>query len=194
MNRFSKFAFTALPLTFALLAGCGTTSNNTSAAQSNATSNNTVTKTTSSGGKVMIVGGASYSGSANLKKYEDTAKNKPSSAEAQIQAGISAHVNGNDDLAIQYYKKAIQLDPKNGVAYNNIGNIYFRDKNDAKGAIPYYQNATKVQPTYVYGWWNLALVQQKLGQKDAMKQTVEQGMKVVPKSDPNYKNLASLLK
>jgi Tfp pilus assembly protein PilF len=193
MNRFSKLAFAALPLTIALLAGCGTTSGNNNNTNT-AASNNTITKTTPSGGKVMIVGGQSYSGSANLKKYEDAAKNKPSSADAQIQAGISAHVNGQDDLAIQYYQKAIKLDPKSGIAYNNIGNIYFRVKNDAKQAVTYYQKATEVQPTYLYGWWNLALAQQKLGQTSAAKQTVEQGMKAVPKSDANYKNLENLLK
>jgi tetratricopeptide (TPR) repeat protein len=200
MNRFNKLAFAALPLTIALLAGCGTTSgNNTNTATSNttasnATSSNTVTKTTPSGGKVMIVGGQSYSGSANLKKYEDTAKNKPDNADAQIQAGVSAHVNGQDDLAIGYYQKAIKLDPKSGVAYNNIGNIYFRVKNDAKQAVTYYQKATEVQPTYLYGWWNLALAQQKLGQNTAAKGTLQQGMKAVPTSDPNYKNLQNMLK
>ncbi len=187
MIRNYKRAVVAIPLVFVFLTGCGagTVINNTSA----------VPPTNTAGtNRTVIVGGNRYQGAANLKKLETTAKSRPNDANAQVQAGISARVNGNDDLAIQYYQKAIALDPNNGTAYNNIGNIYFRDKNNPQASLTYYKKATQVQPGYVYGWWNLASAQLKLGQKAAAQETVNQGLKVVSKADPNYKNLANVMK
>ncbi len=142
----------------------------------------------------MVIGGQQYEGSANLKKYESKAAANPNNAEAQIDAGRSAHVNGDDKAAISYYEKAIKIDPKNAQAYNNIGNIYFRDMNQPRSAVPYYQKATQADPTYVYGWWNLALAEKALGNNTAAQEAVKEGLQKVPKSDPNYKNLENALK
>ena len=141
----------------------------------------------------LIYGGQAYEGSANLAKYEKTAKAQPKSAQAQIQAGISAYVNGKFSAAIAYYKQAIADDPKNGLPYNNIGNIYYRGMGDPKAAVPYYQKTTQVDPTYVYGWWNLALSESSLGNTAAAKQAVRQGLVHVPKTDPYYKYLKGAL-
>lgn len=83
-----------------------------------------------------------------------------------LDASLAAH-NGHDTLVIQYYKKVIAIDPKNGTALTAIGNIYLRDKNDPKSALPYYQKATSVDPKYGYGRYNLAYTEQKLGNKAA---------------------------
>ena len=189
MHRKNKLALVALPIAFMLLAGCGTGS-----ATNKTSSASTKPAPTATQGKTVVIGSQPYEGAANLKKFEDAAAKNPSDANAQVQAGVSARLNGNDDLAIQYYQKAIQADASDGIAYNNIGNIYFRDKKDAAASTSYYKKATEVQPTYIYGWWNLALAEQQLGQKSAAQQTVDAGLKVVPKTDPNYKYLAQVLK
>ncbi|GEO24691.1 hypothetical protein AAC03nite_04760 [Alicyclobacillus acidoterrestris] len=190
----------AAALAILVLTGCGAannTTNGTSGTTGNSTATNeastTITNSTT-GTKTIVEGGQQYQGSANLKKYQDAAKSKPNDAQAQLNAGVASHVNGDDTAAIAYYKKAAALDPKSAVPYNNIGNIYLRDKNDAKSAIPYYQKATKADPTYGYGWWNLAIAEQSVGDVAAAKQAVANGLKDAKKSDPAYKGLQAMQK
>ncbi|GMA63469.1 tetratricopeptide repeat protein [Alicyclobacillus fastidiosus] len=188
-------------LALLVLTGCGAGTNNTSntagtsnTANASGAASTTTTKNTSGGGKTVIVGGQQYQGSANLKKYQAAAKSKPNSAQAQLNAGVASHVNGDDAAAIAYYKKAIALDPKSAIAYNNIGNIYLRDKKDVKTAIGYYQQATKADPTYGYGWWNLAIAESQAGNNQAAQQAVTSGLKSVKTSDPVYKSLQAMQK
>ena len=142
----------------------------------------------------MVVGATPYSGQAKLTKFETAAKKNPKSASAQIQAGVAAHVNNNDKLAISYYEKAIADDPKNGIAYNNIGNIYLRDKNQPKKALPYYLKATEVEPSYGYGWWNLGMTYGQLGQTAQEKKILTEGLSKVKKTDPAYQGMQTTLK
>lgn len=140
-----------------------------------------------------MIGAAPYQGQAKLKQFEQAASRSPNSENAQMQAGISAHVNGNDAMAITYYKKALVINPNNGEAYNNIGNIYLRDYKQPQQALPFYRKATQVAPTYGYGWWNLAITYQQLKQVTAAKQAATQGLAKIAKSDPAYKGLKATL-
>lgn len=183
-------------LGISVLAGCGNTTsnsaNNTVTNTANTANTGTTVTKNSSGGKTIIEGASGYTGKANLNKYQSAAKSSPKSVTAQMNAGVASHVNGNDTAAIAYYKKAIALQPSNGEAYNDIGNIYLRDKNDAKAALPYYQKATTVEPSYSYGWWNLAITQATLKDTQGELQTLTKALTVVKTSDPVYKELKAM--
>lgn len=195
MKKFRSATIGVSILIVAILVGCGNqqnSTNNTGAANTANTSTKTSKKETSlNGGKTIVEGGQNYSGKANLKKYKNVADKNPKNAEDLINAAISSRLNGDEAGAISYYKKAIQADPKSGEAYNNLGNIYFRDKSDAKAALPYYKKATEVQPSYSYGWLNLGEAQAAAGDTATAKSTIAQGLKIVKKSDPVYKMLQS---
>lgn len=149
--------------------------------------------TAASGNNVkQQTGTEAYQGKDNLAKFEQQAQKSSSDAGALIEAGKSAFVNNDFDKAADYYKKAIAIDPKNVIVSNNLGNVYFRGKNDPKTALPYYKKATEIDPTYYYGWMNLALCQQVLGDKKVAQDTLDNGMQKVPKSDPNYKGLEKM--
>lgn len=170
----------------------GTSTNSVATQPSGNANNNVMVK--GKNGTTLIQGGKQYSGSANLKKFEVLAKQNPNSASAQIDAAKSAFVNMKNTLALQYYQKAQTLDPKNGEISNDIGNIYLRRLNDAKKALPYYEKATQLSPTYAYGWMNLAETEKQLGNMTAAKAAVNEGLKKVPKSDPLYKYISATLK
>lgn len=165
------------------LAGCG------KATQSITTKPN-VTPNTSTN---QTLDKSQYSGTENLNKFESLAKANPIDAVAQINAGMAAYNNNDYTKAIDYYNNAIKINPKYGVAYNNIGNAYFRGLNKPKEALPYYEKATEVDPTYNFGWYNLALCQQKLGDTVGAKTTVTQGLKVLASNDPLAESLKKLL-
>lgn len=178
-------------------AGCGSAqpapSNNTGNTTNAKIPANTVIQKGTNGQQRMIEGGTPYAGTARLQQYEAAAKASPKDANAQMQAGISAFVNRDYSTAISYYQKVIAIDPKNGIAYNNIGNVYLRRLNQPKEALTYYKKATQVQPTYGYGWLNLAICEKTLGDTTAAKAAVSQGLKAVPKTDPAYTSLQSVL-
>lgn len=134
-----------------------------------------------------------YSGTQNLTKLECLAKDNPNDVTAQINAGISAYSNANYTKAIEYYNNAIKIDPNNGVAYNNLGNVYFRGLSKSNIALNYYEKATQVEPSYNYGWLNLTLCQQKLGDKEGAKATIAQGLKVLDLNDTITEDLERLL-
>jgi len=130
-----------------------------------------------------MVNDEQYSGTQNLSNLESLAKDNLNDVTAQINAGISAYSNANYTKAIEYYNNAIKIDPNSGVAYNNIGNVYFRGLSKPNIALTYYEKATQVEPTYNYGWLNLALCRQKLGDIAGAKITIAEGLKVLDAND-----------
>ncbi|HOJ50364.1 MAG TPA: tetratricopeptide repeat protein [Spirochaetota bacterium] len=70
-----------------------------------------------------------------------------------INKAISLNNNSKEEIAL--YLKAIETNPKNDIAYYNLGCIYF-DNKDYKNAIIYFQKSLSIKkdPDYYY---NLAL-------------------------------------
>ncbi|GMA65618.1 tetratricopeptide repeat protein (plasmid) [Alicyclobacillus fastidiosus] len=200
LSRVSTVTSAAI-LIVSVLSGCGAAynSNNTTSASSQVTADNsTHGNTTAASAKVTADNSTSKFSIGPEKEYQsptayktslEKAAKEPSNAAAQIKAAQSCYMNAEYSEAIKYYEKAIAIDPQNGVPYNNIGNIYLRVKNQPKAALPYYQKATQVQPTYSYGWLNLAIAQEKLGQKNIALQSLLKGLSVTKNSDPVYKML-----
>ncbi|MDR3599689.1 MAG: tetratricopeptide repeat protein [Desulfosporosinus sp.] len=172
MKRTMTLAISILGLSL-VLAGCGTTT------QPKTTNPNTAANTSTN----QTLDKSQYSGTQNLDKLESLAKANPKDANAQMNAGMAAYSNNDYTKAIDYYNNTIKINPKDGIAYNNIGNVYFRGLNKPKDALPYYEKATQVDPSYNFGWFNLALCQQKLGDKEGAKATIAQGLKVLDAND-----------
>ncbi|SPF45505.1 conserved exported hypothetical protein [Candidatus Desulfosporosinus infrequens] len=184
MRKICKLNFTLAISILGLslvLAGCGKTTQ-PKITQPNATPNTN-----------QALDKSQYSGTQNLDKLEGFAKANPKDVNAQLNAGMSAYTNNEYTKAIDYYNNAIKINPKDGIAYNNIGNVYFRGLNKPKDALPYYEKATQVEPTYNFGWFNLALCQQKLGDTAGAKATITQGLKVLASNDPVAGSLKKLL-
>ena len=184
---YRKTLFFALLLSLILaVTGCGTK-------QSSPLAGSVGQKISKSGQNTIAPGDKEkYSGAANYKKFQDLAAQNPKDPNAQISAGMSAFSNKDYTKAIQYYKQAIAVDPQNGIAYNNIGNVYLRGLNEPKTALQYYVKATEIQPSYDYGWLNLALCQKALGDTSGEKATIDKGMKVLGKEDQLYTSLLQL--
>ena len=63
------------------------------------------------------------------------------------------------------YKRALQLNPRYIEAANNLANIYFK-KRGYKEAISYYEKALFIDPTFAMSYYNIALANENLGQKN----------------------------
>lgn len=153
------------------------------------TNTNQTTSTTKNQVTTVDPNAVKFQGKENLAKFEGIAQKNPSSAPDQVNAAVSAYNNQDNNKAIEYYKKALALQPKNAQYLSYLGNVYFRGLNNPKDAIQYYQAATQNDPKYVYGWWNLASAQKAMGDKDAAKATLKKGIASVNPSDPLAKQL-----
>lgn len=60
------------------------------------------------------------------------------------------------------YSEAIRLDPKEGMAYNNRGFLYYR-KGDYVRAMADYDEAIRVEPTLILPYVTRAALYEKLG-------------------------------
>ena len=163
----------------------------TNTSQNSTNTNQTPTAKTQT--QIVDPNAAKFEGKDNLAKFEDIAQKNPSTPTDQVNAAVSSYVNQDFDKAVAYYKKALTLDPKNAQYLTYLGNVYFRGLNVPKEAVPYYQAATQNDPSYVYGWWNLAIAEKTLGDKDAAKATLQKGLASVSSSDPLYKQLQATL-
>jgi len=128
----------------------------------------------------------------NSKALEKLTAQLQKEDKAQINAGVKAFSNDEYDEAIEHYKKAIVINPGDGSIYNNIGNVYLRGKEDAETALQYYVEATKIEPSFNYGWMNLALCQKALGDLSGAKTTIAQGLNALKHDDALYQILIQL--
>lgn len=181
-------------LAVVVLTGCGSGGSQTAKNNPSSSSNSSASQSITTKNGTIITNGKPYHGAAILKKYQAAAKKKPNDFKAQMNAAIASHVNGDDAAAIKYYEAASKINPKSAVPHNNIGNIYLRDKKEPKKALPYYQKATKVDSTYGFGWYNLAITENDLGHTAAAKHALANGLKDVKKSDPAYSGMQTLQK
>ncbi|ACV57356.1 tetratricopeptide repeat protein [Alicyclobacillus acidocaldarius] len=195
MNRKLVVSAGCAALMAGLVAGCGTANNTTNPANTAvknpaAKSNTTVVQ---QGHNNLVVAPTSEVGSANLKRLTAIADKQPSNFEAQLNAADSASANGNTALAIQYFKRAVQANPKSGLALTALGNMYRERENQPKEAIPYYQKSIQVDPSYGWAYWQLAQAYLTLKETSLAKQTLEQGLKNVSKKDTAYADIQSAL-
>jgi tetratricopeptide (TPR) repeat protein len=128
----------------------------------------------------------------NTKTLERIAAQSQKLDKAQINAGVKAYSNKDYDAAIAHYQRAVAINPSDGSVYNNIGNVYLRGKNDPNAALPYYVQATTIEPSFNYGWLNLALCQKELGDISGAKTTVAMGLTELSCTDGLYEVLTQL--
>jgi len=72
---------------------------------------------------------------------------------------------GNTEMAINTFKRIIEIDPKFKYAWNNLGNVYARN-GDYEEAIKCYRNALKIDPNYDDALLNLGYVMIRRGKYD----------------------------
>ena len=104
-------------------------------------------------------------GSDGLTLSEWTYKNASDKSQltAELcQKGYSFSINGQDQKALQYFKKATETDPNDPLAWNGLGYCHAGLKNH-DDAIAAYQQAIKTNPADETAYFNLANYYAELG-------------------------------
>ncbi len=106
---------------------------------------------------IARITGSSFSPGELLSYLEVEAQNNPTDFNAQYDFAYQAHKAGQHEKAIQYYKNALNLNPKYTDGYLNLANLY-SNKNDfknAKGTLDWGLNMLPNNPKLVEAKGNL---------------------------------------
>jgi len=102
----------------------------------------------------------------------------------EANAGLLAAQRGDDDAALQHYSAAIaagDMSPHNVMlAYHNRGNTY-QDKGEYRRAIPEYDIAIRLQPSYGEAWFGRGRARFALGEFPDAVMDFTQSLKLDPK-------------
>jgi tetratricopeptide (TPR) repeat protein len=93
-------------------------------------------------------------GKATEEKLRNWLLAHPDDPEVLFSLGLAAKRQGRYPEAEEFYRKAVQLDPKFSEAFSNLGNVYLAQKQTAL-AINSYQQATDLNPSQGAYYFNL---------------------------------------
>lgn len=119
------------------------------------------------GGKTVTLKGRMDQRFAEVKKsYENFLQRHPNHAAGHLAYGAFLNEIGEEYEGSVEMEKALQLDPKNPAAWNNLAN-YYGHRSPVKKSFEYYQKAIDLDPKAAVYYWNFATTVY-LFRKDAM--------------------------
>ena len=96
-----------------------------------------------------------------LSLWSDTVKKSSDSAMAHYNLGVVLYDNGQSELAITEFKKAVDIAPKYADAHYNLGAVY-QNKGLLKEAIAEYHRVIDLAPDSVDAYYNLGVIYTQL--------------------------------
>lgn len=105
---------------------------------------------------------------------------------------LAVSSKGNYNAALEYYRKAIRLDPKNAEGYYNLGNLYLTIGKPDKAAEEYKQ-AILLNPKYVKAYGNLAVTFARLNRPAEAIENFTKVTELEPNNIDAHFNLAAAL-
>jgi protein O-mannosyl-transferase len=106
--------------------------------------------------------------------------------------GMAVTLKGDGVKAMEYFNKAIKLNPDNAEAHYNLGNNYLAQNLPGK-AVGEYEKAIKVKPKYTKAYGNLAVAFAQLGRINEAVVNFRKVVELDPNSPDAKFNLANIL-
>lgn len=105
--------------------------------------------------------------------------------------GLAYHYRGWHDKALEEYRKAVERNPNNDMAINNIGAIY-QEQGNLVEAIRWGQRALSVNPQHTHAVLNLAKMYYTVGNDEQCMKLVRDGLEDHPDFMPFFEMLAAV--
>jgi len=115
----------------------------------------------------------------------------PDFAQSYTQIGKVLAEKGNSAQAIEYFKKALEVNPEWAEAYEQIGILKMRE-GDYDQAIEYLSKATEILPDMASAYRSLAMVYLKRNQLEEARSAIEQALRFAPFIEDGYNLLATI--
>jgi tetratricopeptide (TPR) repeat protein len=106
----------------------------------------------------------------------------PGAGKASFYLGVALAATGRYVEAETAYRRAVQLDPTDFNAWNNLAGILFEARRKPAEAIHCMQQALKVEPQNKVGWANLTSMVGRMGRHDKALEFAERALTL----DPNF--------
>ena len=117
----------------------------------------------------------------------------PNNTEANYYLGIITFHFGKNDIAIRYFKKAIETNPNLHVIYNDLGKAYDRLRR-FHDAVASYNKAISLKPDFVEGHCNLGVTLWDMGRIDEAIASYEKAISLKPDFAEAHYNLGLIFK
>jgi len=114
----------------------------------------------------------------------------PENEVAWYQLGVTLSHGGKLPDALVAYQRAIELDPKNALPHNGLGNLY-RVMGKFADALAAYEQAIEIDPKFALPHNGLGIVYRELGKFDDALAAYEQAIEIDPKFALAHASLAS---
>ncbi len=135
---------------------------------------------------------ASGDAAAALGTYDEAAKSVPQSAAPQLRIAMLHHRTGQEAKALPAYLKVVDLEPKNGLALNNIADIYSRRKDGLNEAEQWAVKAVAAAPKAADAHDTLGWIQRAKGNLGAARASLEKANQLDPRSGETLYHLAQV--
>ena len=106
---------------------------------------------------------AAYDLENAIRAYCDAIMLKPDDYRAYAKAGIALWEKDYLEEALVSFHKAIDLNPENEYAQNNLGILYLDGLCDAEEALEYFEAAIELNPSYTLAYFNAGRASQEMG-------------------------------
>ena len=106
----------------------------------------------------------------------------PAEAKALFYQGVALAAAGRFVEAETVYRQALQLDPADFNAWNNLAGVLFESRKKPREAVQCMQEALKIEPHNKVGWANLTSMVGRLGRHDKALEFAERALTL----DPNF--------
>jgi tetratricopeptide (TPR) repeat protein len=112
--------------------------------------------------------------------YETAIKLDPKNSLTRYNLGMFFQENGAPDKAAEVYKALLAIDPKFSNAYYNLGFIEIEFNKNANGALPYFVNAEKSNPSFAASVYMQGVCYEKLGKESEAIKNFQRCLKLNP--------------
>ncbi len=106
---------------------------------------------------------AEYDLDKAINAYWDVILADPGNYRGYSKAGIALYEKDYIEEALVAYHKAIELNPENAFAQNNLGILYLDGMLDAEEALEYFEEAIALDPEYTLAYFNAGRASQEMG-------------------------------
>ena len=127
------------------------------------------------------------------------ASNLPLASEANVRAGSLYNIGrrlqdepGGLDPAIAYYRRALDLNPRDAMIANNLG-LALERRDGTQAGLPYLQRAVELAPGQADFHYNLAGALAEIGKSDEAVAAYQRTLVLSPDSADAHNNLGNLL-
>nr|WP_320190965.1 tetratricopeptide repeat-containing glycosyltransferase family protein [uncultured Desulfobacter sp.] len=125
--------------------------------------------------------------------YLQVLDREPDHPDAIHFMGVLAYNAGNNDAAIAYLKKAIELMPSNAGCFNNMGNV-FQKQEKYQESLKWYEMAVRINPGHKMAHNNIAVAYINLGNLDKALASVERSLALDPDCAETYNNRCEIFR